>query len=365
MSRVFLSLLLCLCLLLPLAAAEETDPAEVGEIEEIDLDAADPEADEAFDPDGDDGTVPDAAEADPNGASGPAVTTADGAFPPLNGRGFLDEGEFVFEDDEAGVWRYCSPTLRVEIFRRTQAKPKLVWYEAEIFAAEGERFDMLPWSDTKYWTDLNYPYKIARRHRTVFALNSDFAHLRLSKRMTAGILVRNGEIVYSRTNRKNRSFPNYDTLALMPDGGMQVYWSNELTAREYLDLGADDVLAFGPWLIRDGELNRTALNKFGTGSAPRTAVGMAEKGHYFAIMTEGRNSRSRGTSIRFCGERLLEMGCTLAFNLDGGQSSAMVFMGRQICLVTNDAGRRASARKTAEILGIGTSERVAGMDDPF
>ena len=82
-------------------------------------------------------------------------------------------------------------------------------------------------------------------------------------------------------------------------------------------------------------------------------------------MTEGRNKRSNGCSVKFCGERLLELGCTLAFNLDGGQSSAMVFMGRQLNLITNDYGNRASARKAAEILGIGTSETVAAEEDPF
>ena len=298
--------------------------------------------------------------------SGTAGARAEeGAFPELNEKGFLDSGEFVFEDEENGVWRYCSTTLRVEIFRRTQDKPKLVWYEAEIFTDEGECFRMLPWSETNRWTQLNYPYQIAREHRTVFALNSDFAHMRLNKKMIAGILIRDGEIVYSRTNRKDKAFPNYDTLALMPDGDMRVFWSDELKPEDYIEMGAADVLAFGPYLIRDGELNETGLNKFGRGKAPRTAIGMVEKGHYFAIMTEGRNKRSNGTPIRFCGERLFELGCTLGFNLDGGQSSAMVFMGKQICLVTNDSGRRASARKAAEILGIGTSELVASPDDPF
>ncbi len=298
-------------------------------------------------------------------AAEPVISETTG-FPPLNDRGFLDEGEFVFEDEEAGIWRYASPTLRVEIFRRTQEKPKLVWYEAEIWADEGEIFRMLPWTEgKKRWTNLNYPYKTARKYQTVFALNSDFAHLRLSKRQTAGILIRGGEIVSSRTNRKNKQFPNLDTLVLMPDGEMKVFVSNELKAQEYVDMGAADVLAFGPAMIRDGELNAAALKKFATGSAPRTAVGMAERGHYFAIVTEGRNSRSKGCSVRFCGERLLELGCTVAFNLDGGQSSAMVFMGKQINLTVNNAGKRASARKTAEILGIGTSPRVAAPADPF
>ena len=72
------------------------------------------------------------------------------AFPPLNKAGFMDEGEFVYTDEEAGVWRYCSQTLRIEINRREQEKPDQRWYEAEIWLAEGtEGFRMLSWSDTK------------------------------------------------------------------------------------------------------------------------------------------------------------------------------------------------------------------------
>ena len=41
------------------------------------------------------------------------VRTEDGAFPELNERGFLDEGEFIYKDVNAGIWRYCSSTLKV------------------------------------------------------------------------------------------------------------------------------------------------------------------------------------------------------------------------------------------------------------
>ena len=50
-------------------------------------------------------------------------------------------------------------------------------------------------------------------------------------------------------------------------------------------------------------------------------------------------------------------------NLDGGQSSTILFMGRQICKVVNSSGRDASARKSAEILGIGYSDQTAGMNE--
>jgi len=42
----------------------------------------------------------------------------------------------------------------------------------------------------------------------------------------------------------------------------------------------------------------------------------------------------------------------------------MVFMGRQLCQI-HKTKRNVSSRKTAEILGIGTSELVAEEDDPW
>ena len=70
--------------------------------------------------------------------AGFASAEKDGAFPPLNDDGFLDSGEFVFEDAENGIWRYASPTLWIEIFRCEQKKPARVWYEAEIRCATDE-----------------------------------------------------------------------------------------------------------------------------------------------------------------------------------------------------------------------------------
>ena len=283
---------------------------------------------------------------------------ADTPFPELNADGFLDEGEFVSYDSENGIWRYASETLRVEIQRFTSKKPKRIWYEAEIFSADGEIFRAIPNDENKRMTSLAYPYRIARKNQTVFAINGDFSHLRISKKAKPGILVRNGEIVSDRTGPRNRSqFPNLDTMAILPDGDMKVFWSDELEPEAYLEMGAVDVISFGPLLIRDGELNTKALKKYGTGSAQRTAIGMVEKGHYIAIMVEGRHKQSIGSSIAFTAERLKERGCTEAINLDGGQSSSMVFMGYQICKVVNTSGR--------EILGIGTSPLVAADEEPM
>ena len=292
-----------------------------------------------------------------------AVPWPEGVTDPDEGSGFLDEGEYVLFDSSQGLYRYVSNTLRVEIVRRETKKPKRIWYEAEIWTRNDERFQALPYSYEKRMTSLAYPYRIARLHRTVFGISGDFAHLRISQKALPGILLRDGEIVSSRTGAKNRKkFPNLDTLAIFPDGSMQTYWANDLTADEYVEMGAVDVFSFGPLLIKDGELNETGIKKYGRENAQRTAIGMVEPGHFFAVMVEGRHKGSVGCSVRFIGERMFELGCTEALNLDGGQSSSIVFMGYQICKVVNSDGKVCSARRAAEIIGIGISDYVAGDD---
>ena len=292
-----------------------------------------------------------------------------GVFPALNDAGFLDSGEFVWEDEENGVWRYASPTLRVEIYRREQKKPARVWYEAEVFCAEGSAGPRMIANDPENWktaANMDYPYKIARKNGTVIAVSSDFAQLRLQqKKSRPGIVIRDGKVWSDRTKKQGiKDFPNLDCLAIWADGDMKVYYSDELTAEEYLEAGAVDVLAFGPVLIRDGELNEKALAQYGTSHAQRTAVGMVEKGHYWFMMLEGRIKRSKGDGISFLAEKLMDKGCTLGFNLDGGETSCIVFMGHQLNKL-KDGKKHVSSRRTSDILGVGTSDLLPAVSDPW
>ena len=248
-----------------------------------------------------------------------AATESD--WPQLNEQGFLDEGEFLYMDDKEGLWRYCSDTLWVEVRRIIQARPARTWYEAEIRCAEGaDTPRMIPLDPEKWMTAREYPYKLTRKTRTVIAISADYAWHRIINKTRAGIIIRDGKVYSERTRKKGaKQFPNLDTLALFPDGDMQVFDSDEKTAQEYLDMGARDVLAFGPWLIRDGELNEAGLKQYGKSSAERVAVGMVEKGHYWFMMLEGRIKRSKGDGIDFLTEKMQEKGCRTAFNLDGGR----------------------------------------------
>ena len=291
----------------------------------------------------------------------------DGAFPALNEAGFLDAGEFVYENPEDGVWRYAGSDLRVEIYRRQTTKPNQVWYEAEIWCGEGGDVPHMVVNDPDNWLrGGEYPYKICRKYGVVIAVSSDYAQTRVQQKLGSGIgiVIRDGKVISAKTRKKNAStFPNLDTLALYPDGDIRVFYSNEKTAEEYLADGARDVLAFGPWLFRDGEDNTAALAKYGKSAAPRVAVGMVEKGHYFFMMLEGRIKRSKGGPVSFLAEKLKERGCTVGFNLDGGDTASIVFMGHQLCRMV-DSGNR-SSRRTSDILGVGYSALLPAYGDPW
>ena len=293
-------------------------------------------------------------------------------WPELNAAGYLDSGEYVYENPERGLWRYCSETLKIEIFRKTETEPeKKIWYEAEVWSRK-ETFGFVTAVPGDHIKKMDWPTKVCSRNGAVLAVNGDYAANRWGNMANAkyqykiGIIIRDGEILNEKTRPSgNTSFPNLDNLALYPDGNMEVYDSRELTAQEYLDRGATDVLAFGPWLVRDGEMNPN-LKKFDYyhNRAPRTAIGMVRPGHYFVMMAEGRHKESRGVEVGFLGEKMLEHGCSLAFNLDGGETSCILFMGKQICTVGKSENSKGYARRGAEFLAIGTSERVEGYVPP-
>ena len=286
---------------------------------------------------------------------------AEGEFPQLNADGFLDEGEFVYANEDEGVWRYASQDLKIEIIRCSEEEPiKVRWYEAEVWSKGDEVWRLFTNEEGKHMSTNSWPYIVAQKNQAVLAISTDFAQYRYPKRDTSvGIIIRNGK-VFSKKTRKStyKGFPNLDVLALYPDGRMEVYDSDEKTADEYLAMGVTTTLAFGPYLIRDGVINTEGLAHLSKSRNPRAAIGMVEPGHTFAMMLEGRCKESKGGTVDFLAEKMLARGCTTAFNLDGGETACILFMGEQLNIVGGANNKAGNARRTTELLGIGVSDQV-------
>ena len=90
------------------------------------------------------------------------------------------------------------------------------------------------------------------------------------------------------------------------------------------------IWTFGPMLLQDGEpMSEFNLPKKIGGVNPRTAVGYFEPGHYAFIVVDGRQPgySDPGYTMEELSQLMYDLGCKVAFNLDGGGTSQMSFMG--------------------------------------
>lgn len=85
------------------------------------------------------------------------------------------------------------------------------------------------------------------------------------------------------------------------------------------------------------------------GNNPRTGVGIIANNHFvFAVVDRRSSGYSRGVTLTEFAQIFKDLGCTDAYNIDGGGSSTMYFMGR---VVNNPLGRN-QERGTSDILFI-------------
>lgn len=276
------------------------------------------------------------------------------------------EGERLYADEAAGVWFYASPTLVVRIDRKADPSVPLIWYEAQIHVdlEKGERLGsilMYPEELGKNRMRHVQPAQIARENQVVFAMSTDYYTYRIGRSSIVGAVIRGGQILFDNAPERNRGkFPNLDVLAMLSDGSWHVFYSDEYTAAELLAMGAVDVYCFGPYLVRDGQLNPFVEEMYaGKTTQPRCAIGMINPGHYYAVLAEGGMPReSIGVTIAQLAEMMRTAGCTQAMNLDGGQTGVMMFMGEQISRIAQYSGGRTYPRASTEILGVGKSDLV-------
>lgn len=286
-------------------------------------------------------------------------------MPALNAKGFLDEGEYLYSSEDEGLWIYVSQTSKVIIQRKYDATQPLTWFEADLYGDldAGEMLRTVQNDPEKMGKVRVDATETAKKHNVVFAMNTDYYTYRVAvnNNRHTGVVIRDGRILYddpyTEKQVTNSMFPNLDMLAFMPDGSLKVYHSWEKTAQEFIDEGVQTVYSFGPYLLLDGKVSERAYAN-SENKNPRCAIGMVEPGHYVAIMCEGRLKRSAGVTISYLAKMMRAKGCQVAFNMDGGQTAVMVFMGKQLNQIGAYDGGKTNSRPTSEVLGFGTSEQV-------
>ncbi len=154
---------------------------------------------------------------------------------------------------------------------------------------------------------------LAKQNRAVFALTGDYFTFGYN---ADGLQIRRGVVFKEDTNEVGFGF--------YPDGSMRIIDPKTATAEELLSMGVRDTWVFGPVLIEDGQARDISYHPLSYNDVTmRTVVGSLCPYHHIAV------AYSSSTLAQVI-DNLLGYGCKIAYNLDGGRSCMMVFMGNKI-----------------------------------
>ena len=177
----------------------------------------------------------------------------------------------------------------------------------------------------------------------ILAINGDYYGAQ-----ERGYVLRNG-VLYRASAQSGT-----DALVIGADGNFRIINEGETSADTLVREGAWQVLTFGPALVKDGQVTVRSSDEVGRAmtSNPRTAIGQISEGHYLLVVSDGRTKESTGLSLRQLAELMQSLGAQIAYNLDGGGSSTMVFQGRVVNNPTTN-GRSIRERSVSDIVYIG------------
>ena len=176
----------------------------------------------------------------------------------------------------------------------------------------------------------------------ILAINGDYYGAQRS-----GYVIRNGVLYRSRGS-------GGEDLVIYADGSFGIIDEDEISAQALLDAGAWNVLSFGPALVENYAVSVSQNDEVGKAMAsnPRTAIGILSEGHYLFVVADGRTNESEGLTLYELATFLQSLGVETAYNLDGGGSSSMVFLGNVINNPTS-GGRNSGERSVSDIVYIG------------
>ena len=185
--------------------------------------------------------------------------------------------------------------------------------------------------------------EIAEDNNAILAINGDYYGSQ-----ERGYVLRNG-VLY-----RNISDRNQEDLVIYQDGSFEIITESEISADTLAENGAEHILSFGPALVIDGAIAVTEDEEVGKAksSNPRTAIGIIDELHYVFVVSDGRTDESRGLSLFELAEFMASLDVEIAYNLDGGGSSTMVFNGKVINNPTS-SGKSMKERSVSDIVYIG------------
>jgi exopolysaccharide biosynthesis protein len=240
---------------------------------------------------------------------------------------------------------YTSDTAKISIERVVtgSGNDQVIYFVADVTVSDAT-IVRSAFADDQFGENIiANPSEIAAGAGAVLAINGDYYGFR-----DTGIVIRNGVTFRDKGARQG--------LAFYTDGTAKLYDETATTAAELVAAGVWNTLSFGPGLVENGkvlagidsvEIDTNFGNHSVQGDQPRTGIGLVGANHLLFVVVDGRSTGySKGVSMSGLAQIFVDRGATVAYNLDGGGSSAMILNGG---LVNNPLGR-GKERGTSDIL---------------
>ena len=223
---------------------------------------------------------------------------------------------------------YTSPDISITVDEVNEEN--LTYYVADIYVRNIDCFQTALAENTYGSGFRDSIEDMAVLNNALLAVNGDYYG-----NTTEGVVIRNG-VIY----RANPT--DCDVCVLYYDGSMKVMPGSSFSVEEAVEDGAWQAWTFGPALLDAGGNPITAFGSTSriTNANPRTAIGYYEPGHYCLVVVDGRGESS-GISLPRLSRLFDTLGCIAAYNLDGGNSSIMVW-GNEVINNPSGGGRESS-----------------------
>lgn len=207
---------------------------------------------------------------------------------------------------------------------------------SEVKIADGSQFRRKLTEDTYGSSVQLYASELSAAANAVVAMNADYYAYRQT-----------GLTVYQRQLYRNNP-GKLDTCFVTSTGDMLFVRAGELVGDDAVNqyIAENDVLfslSFGPVLVENGEAQYCASYPIGEIDMEysRAGIGMTDELHYLLMTVNHTDMRPRANVNEFA-RFMAAKGCVKAFNLDGGQTSEIVFRQTPVNHVDFDAERTVS-----------------------
>ena len=227
----------------------------------------------------------------------------------------------IYPDYDTGVdadYSYQSDELRIAIKKVVDEENVLTYFVADIWLRNYRSF-RTAFGNGDFNSGTESADSMCQRERAVLGITGSYNN---------GLTLHNG-VRYKGISRELTR----EICVIYRDGKMKTmdYSAAKFNDKKAVENGAWQAWQFGPIFISDG-VAKDGYKENAT-RHPRCMLGYYEPGHYVLVLVDGRQGKegySIGMNYYEQVELMKSLGCVEAYNLDGGESVRMVFMGEII-----------------------------------